>query len=371
MKPRSGSAVLSGGIALALGAALGAGLMVGPILAQRSGPGGDEGRLSRECRQEVRRLCLKDGSRDPVMVRSCLQELADQLSPGCRGELRVRIEQRRAAGASPGVFQRAIAPARGIFYGPEQRQQIDIYEPEDAVDELPLILFIHGGGWAIGNHKLVQQKPVHFTSAGFYFASAGYRLLPAAPVEEQARDIGAAVRALVGQADAIGFDPDLIVLIGHSAGAHLAALVATDPAYAGEAFGAIRGVILLDGAGYDVPAQMAGARARAASVEGAQTLTIYRNAFGEDEPRQRALSPITHVGGRDAPHWLALYVEEREAARAQSEALVSALNAAGANARAKAISGTDHGGMNRDLGTEAGAAQTQAVDAFLAEVLGS
>ncbi|MEE4152548.1 MAG: alpha/beta hydrolase [Erythrobacter sp.] len=361
-------ALLAGGTALALGAALMGALMTGPTLAQRPGPAGEDERLSSKCRQEVRRLCLKQGSRAPGMVRACLEELADQLTPGCRAELGVRIEQRRAAEASPRIFQRTLAPARGVVYGPDARQQIDLYEAADAVDDQPLVLFIHGGGWRMGSRELVQAKPVHFTDAGYYFASAGYRLLPQAPVEEQARDIGAAIRALVGQAGAIGFDPSQIVLMGHSAGAHLAALVAADPAYAGEAFGAIRAVILLDGAGYDVPAQMASARARASTVEGAQALNLYRDAFGEAEPRQRALSPITHVGGPDAPHWLALYVEEREASKVQSEALAQRLRAAGVEAQAVAIPGTDHGRMNRELGTAA--AQTQAVDAFLAEVFG-
>jgi acetyl esterase/lipase len=224
-------------------------------------------------------------------------------------------------------------------------------------------VFVHGGGWQMGNHKAtVQAKPQHFRAQGYVFASAGYRVLPDAPVEQQAADVGAALQALRAQAESGGFDPDKIVLMGHSAGAHLAALVASDPAYAGEAFGAIRGVVLLDGAGYDV--------VTATATPTMELPTLYKDVFGTDPARQKALSPITHVGGKDAPHWLALYVAERAGSKAQSEALVGALAEAGLDASAVAISGTDHGRMNRELGTPAGAAQTEAVDAFLKKVFG-
>lgn len=258
-----------------------------------------------------------------------------------------------------------IAPARvsqTVVFGAHQRQQVDIYEPDEMAGPRPIIVFIHGGAWSIGNRRAVQAKPRHFNRSGYVFAATGYRLLPDHPVEQQAADIGAALRALRGQADAIGFDPDRIVLMGHSAGAHLAALVATDPTYAGDAFGAIRGVVLLDGAGYDVPAHIAAA--------GPRGWQLYTNVFGSDPDRQAALSPVTHVGGPDAPHWLALYVGRREIARSQSHTLVDRLIATGAQGTAMPIPDTNHGRINRELGTQAGAVQTQAVDAFLAELFG-
>ena len=249
-----------------------------------------------------------------------------------------------------------------VVYGQDARQQVDLYTPDDAVGDAPLVVFVHGGGWQIGNRSLVQAKPQHFKDAGYVFASAGYRLLPDAPVEQQAADLGAALKALRAQAETGGFDRDTIVLMGHSAGAHLAALVASDPQYAGDAFGAIRGVVLLDGAGYDVMT--------AAATPTMELPTLYKDVFGTDPARQKALSPITHVGGKDAPHWLALYVAERPGSKMQSDALMAALAKAGKDAKAVAITGTDHGRMNRELGTEAGKAQTEAVDAFLKRVLG-
>ena len=339
---------------IALTAVIGAALIATPILAQQ------RDRPSRECVREIVQLCGRDRSQ----IRACLQEKASELSDKCSTELQQRVEQRRGQRGAEGraAPQASMRATRTVIYGNHQRQQIDVFEPAGAVDELPLVLHIHGGGWSFGNHKLVQSKPAHFTGSGYYFASTGYRLLPDAPVEEQAKDIGAAIQALRGQAASIGFDPDRIVLMGHSAGAHLAALVSTNPQYAGDAFGAIRGVILLDGAGYEIASSMANAEPRAAG--------IYKDAFGDDPERHAALSPVTHVGGADAPNWLALYVVERARSKEQSELLIGGLTAAGANAEAVAIANTDHGRMSREIGTEAGAAQTQAIDAFLKQVFG-
>lgn len=337
-------------------------LIAMPALAQA------QDRPSRACMQEVRELCASGGSRDRSRIRACVQEKFSQLSDSCAAELRERMQQRqerqpqREGSAQTQSYQSNARVSRTVVFGEHQRQQVDIYEPEGAVDDLPLILFVHGGGWRMGDNAYVHAKPAYFTGRDYFFASTGYRLLPDHPVEEQAADIGAAVQALRGQASSIGFDANQIILMGHSAGAHLAALVASDPSYAGEAFDAIRGVVLLDGAGYDIAANMADASPRG--------FQLYNNVFGQEAARQAALSPVTHVGGRDAPNWLALYVEERENARVQAQMLVNGLVEAGANASALAIAGTDHGRMNRELGTEAGAAQTEAVDAFLAALVG-
>ncbi|MEQ8411046.1 MAG: alpha/beta hydrolase [Erythrobacter sp.] len=332
-----------------------------PVLAQqRQGE-----RLSQDCREELITLCWETDEADRAAFRACLRERRAEISDSCTAELRERMRGRGRSGrleSRPEGLRPTARPARTVLYGEDPRQQVDVYEPATAIDPLPMVVFIHGGGWRAGNHKRVQVKPAHLNAQGYYFASSGYRLVPNVTVRQQAEDIGAALRALVGQAEAIGFDADRIVLMGHSAGAHLAALVATDPQYAGDAFEAIRGVVMLDGAGYDVKAQMASA--------GPQIWQIYYNAFTTDEAMQEALSPVTHVGGRDAPHWLALYVADREASAAQSDMLTERLRAAGVEAEAVAVEGTDHGRMNRELGTEAGEAQTRAVDAFLAQVLG-
>jgi len=334
-----------------------------PILAQQQGQ-----RLAPECRAEIVQLCAQDGERDRAKIRACAREKFDQLSTSCSAEIQQRLQTQRGASANTrnGSVQGSAAsmsPSATITYGDHQRQQVDYFAPADSsAGAPPLVLFIHGGGWAFGQHTRVHQKPAHFTSAGYAFASGGYRVLPDAPVEDQAKDVATALKAIRAEADTLGFDPQNIVLMGHSAGAHLAALVSTDPKYADEDMAAIKGVILLDGAGYDVEARM--------SRTGAQASRFYDDAFGSDPARQRALSPITHVGGADAPNWAILYVEQREVSRSQSQALSEKLIAAGTNAKAIPIADSDHGRLNREIGTEAGAQQTEAIDAFLARIFG-
>ena len=328
-------------------------LVATPILAQRQGSGN---RPSRECVREIVQLCGRDRSQ----VRACLAEQVQALSEKCQNQVRKRMGISEADRPERRPFVPVTRPTRSVSYGSHQRQSIDVYEPEGVVEAQPLVLFVHGGGWRVGSKDRVQFKPQHFGDQDIYFASTGYRLLPDTPVEDQAKDIGLAVQALVGQASVIGHDPARIVLMGHSAGAHLAALVATDPQYAGDAFGAIKGVVLLDGAGYDVAQNIEDANYRGRRV--------YEEAFGFDAERHKALSPVTHIGGPDAPNWLALYDETRAIAKKQAELLTTGLGDTGSAAEAVAIADTDHGRMNREIGTPEGAAQTQAIDAFLARV---
>lgn len=276
---------------------------------------------------------------------------------------RVR-ERRRGAGLERrGDRSMAVAGATRMSYGASEAQRILLWPASRTVSAStrpPLAVYVHGGGWQMGNPERVSDKPAFFNGQGWAFASIGYRYLPEAPVETQAADVGAALRHLRSEAAARGYDPDRILLMGHSAGAHLAALAATDPQYAGDAFAAIRGVIPIDGAGYDVPLQM--------RLAGRFMLQrTYRPAFGDDAARQRALSPMTHVGGRDAPDWLLLFVTARDDARIQSDNLASALARNGARAQSLGVeSGNREMRAHMAINVEFGTSGYSANDAVLA-----
>lgn len=314
-------------------------------------------RLPRSCRQEIIQLCGNE--RDAVTA--CLRERSSELSADCREALSQRMQARRTdvqVPAYPGPAHEASVPDTTLEYGDDPRQIIHFYNTESA--DAPLILFIHGGGWTFGNPlSTIHYKADHFTSTGYAFASVGYRLVPDVRVEDQANDIVTAIAHLQDSAANLGFDVDRIVLMGHSAGAHLAALTATDERVSGPVLDAIAGVVLLDGAGYDVPRQMAS--------DDTNYPELYLQAFGEDRARQHLLSPLTHVGGRDAPDWLILHVAYRENSTQQSRLLADALEGANANASAVAVRRTSHGRMNQELGIE-GDFTTRQVDEFLARL---
>jgi acetyl esterase/lipase len=205
----------------------------------------------------------------------------------------------------------------------------------------PLAVYVHGGAWRAGSPMRVRAKPQWFREAGWVFASVGYRLLPDAPVEEQARDVAAGLHALRADAERLGFDPDRILLMGHSAGAHLAALVASDQRWLGADAAAVRGVILLDGAGYDV--------ANEYTLRGALARKLYGDAFGDDPVRQRELSPISHVDARDPPDWLIVFAESRRDARKQARDFGDALQRVGLRVERVPDPG-DHLEINREFG---------------------
>ena len=176
-------------------------------------------------------------------------------------------------------------------------------------------------------------------------------------------DVAAALADLRARAGKLGFDPDSIILMGHSAGAHLAALVSTDPRYfetADVPMAAIRGTILLDGAGYDVPRQMESA--------GPMLGKMYRDAFTTDKEMQLRLSPMAHVAQPNVANWLILFDKGRADSGSQSNTLATALKRAGSAVSAIPVSDTSHMKLNRDMGVD-GDPATRLADTFIERIL--
>jgi len=319
--------------------ALGATALGAAALAQRE-------RLPAECRQEIMQLCRGYGGG----FRQCITTALPKLSDPCRKAIGARAAAARPP--APGTVEHS--------YGADARQRLDLVRPQ-GVAKTPVLLFIHGGGWSIGDKShAAGSKAKWANSKGWAFASANYRLVPQATVEQQAADIASAIAWLRANAARQGLDPDRIVLMGHSAGAHLVALVGTDPQYlkaAGVPMEAIEGVVLLDGAGYDVAAQ--------AGSPGNIVKPMYDAAFGADPKRQAALSPTVQAAAPNASRWLILPIEHRADSQAQSKGLADALNRAGATATVVAVPGESHGSLNKSLG-EAGDFATEQVEGFLA-----
>jgi len=250
-----------------------------------------------------------------------------------------------------------------MSYGSDPVQKLDYWKP--AAPGSPLVIYVHGGGWKRGSKELsADTKAAHYLPQGYAFASLGYRLVPNCKVEDQAQDVADAVAYLIKNAEKLGFDGKRIALMGHSAGAHLVALVGTDMRYLKKAgFGpkSLRGVIPLDGACYDVPRQI---------VEGGDFMhDTYIQAFGTDPERQRTLSPTFHATAPNAPSFLILHVQRVDGA-AQSKALGEALRKADTPAVVKGFEGrglAGHAEINRRMGDPAHPA-TPVVDEWLKSV---
>jgi acetyl esterase/lipase len=246
-----------------------------------------------------------------------------------------------------------------IPYGSDPTQQLDYWPGR--TDHAPLVVFVHGGGWSRGDKRMMQgsDKLRHWQAQGYAVASLNYRLVPDATVEQEAADVASAV-ALLKQR----YSPRRIALVGHSAGAHLVALIGTDPSYltaAGLSYADIAGVVPLDGAAYDVPAQLS---------DGARMMQrMYRQAFGTDPARQARLSPTMQAGAPNAAEFLILHVQREDGIR-QSQRLGAELRNAGTAAEVQGFPGTGlqgHAEINRRMGDEDYAA-TAVLDAFLTRV---
>jgi arylformamidase len=219
-----------------------------------------------------------------------------------------------------------------------------VYAPAEGKDH-PIVLWIHGGGWRQGDKRGVQKKPEAFVEKGFVFVSTNYRFVPNVTVKEMTGDIAKAIRWVHEHAEVYGGDPDTIFVMGHSAGAHLAALVCTDDRYLkaeGLSLGIIKGCVPVDTAGYDVVKQIE-------SIGPARS-AMYGDVFG-DARSQKGLSPITHVAkGKGIPPFLILHVADRPDSKAQSGMPARALQDAGVSAKIVPAEGKTHGTINSDLG---------------------
>ncbi|MFZ5532365.1 MAG: alpha/beta hydrolase [Pseudomonadota bacterium] len=260
-------------------------------------------------------------------------------------------------------------PARvTIGYGSDALQRLDVWQAGGRAGAAPLVLFVHGGAWKHGNKDNASSRwlPAHLTQQGYAYASIDYRLVPAVTVEQQAEDVAHALKALLDRAPEFGIDRRRVVLMGHSAGAHLVALVGTDERYlqsAGLRFADVAGVIANDGAAYDVPAQM---------QEDARLMhRTYAEVFGTDPARQRALSPTAQAVAPNVAAFLLLHVQRPDGVR-QATALGHALTAAGTTVERREFPGEGlrgHVAINRELGDPDYPA-TAVMDAWLRQRFG-
>jgi arylformamidase len=253
-----------------------------------------------------------------------------------------------AAGSAP----------QAMSYGRDPMQDLDFWRARGA--KAPLIVFVHGGGWSSGDKSWFgSEMPAHFLTRGYAFASLGYRLVPDVTVEQQVQDVADAVGFLVGQAEQLGFDASKVVLIGHSSGGHVVALIGTDPRFLkakGLDLAVLKGVVLLEGAGLAPQARRDGGGGGGSGV------------FGTAAQRQ-ALAPVTHAAKPNAGSFLMLQADSADLKR-QSDFFARALRDAGTPARIEDIANSSHNQLVSDLGIGSHP-ETAIVDGFLKQVFGN
>ena len=252
-----------------------------------------------------------------------------------------------------------------------ERQVLDVYRPERA-GQAPVVVWIHGGGWQTGDKREVALKPKLFTEQGLVFVSLNYRLLPSVEMDAIVGDVARAVGWVHTQIGDHGGDPNRLLVMGHSAGAQLAALICTDHRYLraeGVPPVAIKGCVAADGDTYDIPAIIETEETRR-RLHGFEMPTFgHRQKFGNDPAKHRDFSAVTHVApDKDIPPFLLLHVAEHPDTSAQARRFEAALKDAGVRVTRFAARDTTHNRLNDDLGKPDDPATTVLLE-FLAEVL--
>lgn len=234
-----------------------------------------------------------------------------------------------------------------------ERQMLDVYAPEKA-SELPVVFWIHGGGWQTGDKTSVQQKPQAFSERGFVFVSTNHRFVTKVAMGEVVRDVARAVGWVYRNIARHGGDPRRIFIMGHSSGAQLAALLATDDRYlreAGVPFSVLRGCVAVDGDTYDIPAIIATAELRQ-TLHGLPLPEFgHRVKFGNDPRQHLDFSAVTHIAkGKGIPPFLVLHIAGQPDVTAQARRLGAALRAAEVPVTIFAANESTHNRINADLG---------------------
>lgn len=263
--------------------------------------------------------------------------------------------------------------AANVPYGDpaNARMKVDIYAPPNA-KSLPVVFWIHGGGWQAGDRTSIQLKPEAFVAKGFVFVSTGYRLLPEVDMVTLFRDIAKSLGWVHANIAQHGGDPKRIIVGGHSAGAQLAALICIDHRYLraeGVPFSVLKGCFPVDGDTYDVPAMIETAETRLRVHGFPMPKQGHRVKFGNTPELHRDYSAVTHVAkGKGIPPFLILHVADHPDNTMQARRLEGVLKEAGISAKAFGAKETNHSRINENLGLPEDPS-TKALFEFVAECL--
>ncbi len=241
------------------------------------------------------------------------------------------------AGCSPlATFDRLVPKdsggrrvAEALSYGSDARQRLDIYAPRTAgTGGRPVVVFFYGGSWNSGTRSGYAFVGRALAAQGFVVVIPDYRLVPAIRYPAFVEDGGAAVRWTKGHIAGFGGDPAKLVLMGHSAGAYIAAMLAVDDRWLGRDRQAVRGLVGLAGpydfAPFDVD--------------------VSRAAFGA-WPRPEETQPVHWAGAGDPPALLLLGADDKTVLPRNSEALAARLRAGGVPVTLRAYPKLGHVGM--------------------------
>lgn len=239
-----------------------------------------------------------------------------------------------AAACSPLTLVNAIGQDDGISqveshaYGDLPRQQLDVYFPKQSNGKL--VFFIYGGSWMSGDKAEYRFVARNLTRKGYTVVIADYRLYPEVRFPTFVEDAAQALAWTQGQLPNWSMQPKSVFVVGHSAGAHIASLLALDERYL-----ALYGM---------KPTQLSGVIGLSTPADFAATLgTQYRPIF-TDESGLQAAQPVRYVSSKAPPILLIHGLDDGLVYASNTQSLASALHSAGAPVQVEFYADVGHVG---------------------------
>ena len=266
-----------------------------------------------------------------------------------------------------------------------KRQKLDVFRPSGS-EKLPIVLFVHGGAWFMGDkdffgvHRSVAKS---IANKGFVVIAANYRLSPDVKHPAHVEDVAKALAWIFANPTVHGGDVSKVSLVGHSAGAHLVTLLATDsdlwdknggPKASDRA--SVCGVVGLCGV-YRIPggnqiknlAEQIGLARQIAGITGpgGKTFNPFKIAFGEDEAICRKASPVNHAKKGLPPFLLLVAERDLPGLGFMAGEFEGALVKSGVPCRNRTIPSTNHISLLGEINRPSSLTATELND-FLQEV---
>jgi len=258
---------------------------------------------------------------------------------------------------------------------PDQKM-LDIYVPREGKLNMPVLLFVHGGGWTMGDKSRVQYKPAFFTAHDIIFVSANYRLSDrsygrgdhrSGIFPMHAEDIVKAISWIRNHIHAYRGNAQQIMLMGHSAGANIVNIIGTNPRLLDKENlhpADLSAIISLDCGVLDVHYELSNSRGRFRKG-------LLLDAFGRDSSRYDAASPLKQdFRTGDCPSFMLVYQDTRKK-RYQHRLLKHALAGSGTRAVMWPTNAYSHTEINRLIGSDRDhAGLSKAIISFIRSVTG-
>jgi len=237
----------------------------------------------------------------------------------------------------------------------DPRRRLDLYLPDEpASDALPVIVFLHGGGWMQGDKADGAGHLLPFVRDGAYAGvSAGYRLTGEAEWPAQIHDARTVIRWVRAHADEYGLDPGRIAVWGRDAGAHLALMVGVtgdtaaldgeDGPY-GEHSSHVSAVVNFFGV-TDIPALVGQPSDVDRTGPNAPEARLIGGTVPDNEQRARAASPMSYISAADPPVLTLHGTADRTVPYDQAVRLDRKLNALGVDSYLISVTDAGHGGF--------------------------